>query len=135
MRNEKVNPFAVILAAVLCQVIGYLWYSPFLFGPRWMALVGKSAEELKSGGALPYVCAILGSLLISFVLAKIIYATHSNTVGQGIAMGFIIWLGFIFPVICIINIFAGRAFELTLINAGHFLADMLVAGGVLAVFR
>ena len=135
MRNEKVNYFAIILVVILCQVVGFLWYSPFFFGAQWMALVGKSAEDLKAGGGLPFVYAIMGSFLMIFILAKVIYATHSNSVGQGVAMGFILWLGFIFPTVCINNIFAGHSFELAFINSGHFLIDMLLAGGILAVFR
>src|SRR5580765_953604 len=40
MHGFDVNWLAVLVAAVLKFVIGGVWYSPPVFGPRWGAIVG-----------------------------------------------------------------------------------------------
>ncbi|TME70083.1 MAG: DUF1761 family protein, partial [Chloroflexi bacterium] len=35
--NFGVNYLAVVVAAVVALVIGFIWYSPRVFGNRWMA--------------------------------------------------------------------------------------------------
>ncbi len=59
----------LLIAAVIPIIIGFLWYSPFLFGNAWMKQSGVSEEKLKSGNMI----VILGltfvlSLMITFVL-------------------------------------------------------------------
>ena len=39
----KHNHIAIVVAVLLHQVIGFLWYSEFLFVTQWKAGVGKKA--------------------------------------------------------------------------------------------
>ena len=61
----EVNWIAVIAAAVSAFVLGGLWYGP-LFGKKWMALVGLSEEQARSGSpAGMSLSSTLGSMLAS----------------------------------------------------------------------
>ena len=40
--NFGVNYLAVVVAAVVALVIGFIWYSPPVFGNRWMAYLGTT---------------------------------------------------------------------------------------------
>ena len=60
----EINLVAVIIATVLAQAVGFLWYSPVLFGKRWMSLMGISNESKKGMGKI-FVISILSSLIMS----------------------------------------------------------------------
>ncbi len=47
---SEINLLAVLGVSVLSFIIGWLWYSPFLFGNQWIKLSGitpKMAAEMK----------------------------------------------------------------------------------------
>jgi hypothetical protein len=44
--NFGVNYLAVVVAEVVALVIGFVWYSPRVFGNRWMAYLGTTQAQL-----------------------------------------------------------------------------------------
>jgi hypothetical protein len=42
-----INYLAVLVAALVPMIIGFAWYSPALFAKKWMAILGKTEEEIK----------------------------------------------------------------------------------------
>ena len=64
-----VNYLAVLVAAVVTFVIGGIWYSRALFGPRWMAAVGKTEEECRKGNrGTALFGAFVSALMMAYVL-------------------------------------------------------------------
>jgi len=41
----EVNWIAVLVGAVAAYLLGWLWYSPKLFGTKWMAGVGITPDD------------------------------------------------------------------------------------------
>src|SRR3954452_25020352 len=77
MEIPEVNYLAVLAAAIVIFVLGGLWYSPVLFAKRWIALQGKTEEQMRAEAAsanmpLLYVGAAVTSVLIAFTLALIL---------------------------------------------------------------
>jgi len=71
--TANVNWLAVAVSAVLAYVLGYLWYSPKLFGRQWAEGVGlKQAPE-----NLP-VAAMAMQALGTFLLAWVVGVTAAN---------------------------------------------------------
>lgn len=72
--NHKLMNFPVLLiAAVVPLIIGFLWYSPFLFGNAWMKQSGVSEEKLKSGNmvlilALTFVFSLMLAMLLQLLV-------------------------------------------------------------------
>jgi hypothetical protein len=132
-----VNLWAVLGSAAATMVIGFLWYSPFLFGKLWMVLMGydpndkaKIAEMQKKAGPL-YGISMLASLLSAFVLGKIIYNLAIATWPYGMKVGFAVWAAFVATVQLTDTLFGKRPFKLFLINAGYQLVCYLVMGAIL----
>lgn len=50
MPQVAVNYLAVVVAAIIYLVVGFLWYGP-LFGRRWMALMNITPSSM-AGGAI-----------------------------------------------------------------------------------
>ncbi len=132
-----VNLWAVVGCGVACMVIGFLWYSPFLFAKPWMLAMGydpadktKVAEMQKSAGP-KYGISFLASILSAFILGKIIYHLAINTSLYGMKVGFAVWLAFVMTVQLTDKLFTNRPMKLFLINTGYQLACYLAMGAIL----
>src|SRR5690349_13548372 len=77
---QGTNYLAVLVCAVIIFMLGGLWYSPMLFAKRWVALQGKTMEEMQAAGASPrmYFQVFLCGLVISSVMATLVghFANH-----------------------------------------------------------
>ena len=60
------NWIAVIVAALVPMVIGFIWYNPMLFGNAWMKASGMTEEKMK-GGNMPVIFGV--SFVLSLLLA------------------------------------------------------------------
>lgn len=132
-----VNLLAVLSAGVACMVIGFLWYSPFLFAKPWMIAMGydpedkaRIAEMQKKAGPL-YGISFLVTLLSAFVLGKIIFHLAIATSLYGMKAGLAVWAGFVMTVQLTDKLFGNRPWELFFINTGYQLVCYLVMGAIL----
>jgi hypothetical protein len=64
----ETNFLAVLLAALVPTVVGFLYYNPKTVGGAWMKASGMTEEKIKSGNMLVI---LLASLLLSFLMAFI----------------------------------------------------------------
>ncbi len=137
---EHLNYLAVIVAALIPMIVGALWYSPALFAKRWLALMGKTDEEVRRGGAgKAYALSFVASLVMSFVLAHFIHYTFAYTQASGGLGGFKIafwaWLGFVITTGSSSVLFEGRRSGLYFLSMGYYLVSMLLMGLVLGAWR
>jgi hypothetical protein len=132
-----VNLWAVIGSAAATMVIGFLWYSPFLFAKPWMVAMGYDPEDKariaqmqKTAGPL-YGISFLASILSAFMLGKIIFHLAISTPLYGMKVGFAVWLAFVMTVQLTDKLFGNRPFKLFLINTGYQLVCYLAMGAIL----
>ncbi len=135
MKGGRVSVGGIAVVVLIQQLVGFVWYSPSLFGKMWLDHVGKSLDVLKRAGLIPYLISTLGAILLCYILSKLIYATETRTANEGLKLGFLSWLGFVFPAILVLYAFAGRSLELTFIDSGYFLVNLCLAGTILATMR
>ena len=143
-----VNYLAVLVAAVVIFILGGLWYSPVLFVKKWVALQGKTEEQMRAEAAsanmpLLYTSAFVTALITSWVMAHLLeHFAHAvdpsvmqlNAV-HGAMFGFVCWLGFAAPTSYATAIFSGQPKQLWLINTSYNLVSFMLAGLILAVWR
>jgi len=140
MELMGINLWSVLVAAVATMILGFLWYSPFLFARPWTVLMGydpndkAKIEEMQKGAGKIYGIAFVASLVSAFVLAKIIDVTTVNSVLYGMKVGFAMWLGFVTTVQLTGVLFAKQPVKLYLINSGYQLVCYLAMGAILAVW-
>lgn len=130
---SQINWLAVLLAFVANMAIGFVWYMPAVLGKRWMAAIGKTEEDLKNigGGAgiwLPMmVTAAVTAVLLAVLISKL---GLDNAVAGG-------WFALVLALVfragshVIHNGFAGRPAAVTLIDSGHDLVAVTVAGAII----
>jgi len=137
---DGIKPLAVLVAAVVCMVLGFLWYSPILFARPWTRLMGldpndkAKLDEMRKGAGKMYALSFVASLLSAIVLAKIIDVTTVTTIPYGMKVGFAVWLGFVTTVQLTGALFSKQPIKLYLINTGYQLVCYLAMGGILAVW-
>jgi hypothetical protein len=96
--------------------------------------VDQMAEERKKPGAfLPYIYALIGNIIIGWVLAGLLghLGTGQVTFRNGIVSAAFIWFGFILTTMIVNFSFSGRDRRLLVIDAGNWLIVLLVIGAVI----
>ncbi len=134
MPSVDINYLAVIAAALVNMVIGSVWYSPALFAKQWVKLTGRKMEDMKGSGS-GYTIAAVGALVQSWILAHFLHYAGATTVSKGAMIGFWLWVGFVAVTMGVNTVFAGRRKKLWAIDAGYFLAVLVINGALLAVWR
>lgn len=136
MEFAGVNYFAIILAAVVSFMFGWLWYG-VLFSKSWLAAVGKTEEETKgeSPSPTPFVIAFVAQLIMAWVLAGIIghLGPGEVTFSNGVVSAAFVWFGFVVTTLAVNHAFQGAKRELTLIDGGHWLGVLLLQGAVIGL--
>jgi hypothetical protein len=143
MQVPAVNYVAVLAAAVVMFILGGLWYSPVLFVKKWVALQGKTEEQMRAEAAsanmpLMYVSAFVSSLITAIVMAHILahmaFIMPTGAV-HGAFFGFMAWLGFAAPTSYATALFSGKPKQLWLIDSMYNLVSFALAGLILAAWR
>jgi len=137
MHFASVNWLAIFIAAAAGYGVGAAWYA--IFGKRWMAANGMTAETVKSGGTgtvISYLLAAIANVLIAVTFAGVLF--HMGGVGPSplrtaIISAVVLWLGFILSTLMVNYSFARRPPMLIAIDGGHWLAVMLVMAVILGL--
>ncbi len=143
MPVPAVNYLAVLVAAIVMFALGGLWYSPFLFARKWIALQGRTEEQERAQAAaanrpLMYVSAFVCALIIALVMAHIL--AHMSSIMptgavHGAFFGFMAWLGFAAPTSYATAVFSFKPKQLWLIDSMYNLVSFMLAGLILAAWR
>lgn len=135
----KIKYTAVVVAALAYWLLGALWYSPLLFANRFVALMHLTPEQVADAQAAGewklLVFALLNSLVLAYVLAHFIRFVGAETLGDGVKVGFWLWLGFVLTTNLETVLFESRPLGLYLISNGYHLVGLIGMGAMLAVWR
>ena len=134
MTFAPISTLAVFAAAIASFIVGAIWYG--VLGRPWMAALGWSDDQIKATRAVPVVpmlVSFVAELVMAFVLAGVIghLGPGMTTVKNGLISGAFIWAGFGVTTLVVNNAYARRSVMLAVIDAGHWLAVLLVQGAVL----
>jgi hypothetical protein len=128
MQTFPINFLALFVAAIVKSIIGMIWFSPPLFGARWIKYVQCSPEELKRGMPKALIVDVIGNFIMAFVLVHATHYAGAATAGQGAAVGFFNWLGFVAVATLFSVTFEKRPLALWAINNGFQLVGIVVMG-------
>ena len=131
------NYLAVVVAAVVVFILGWLWYMP-LFGKAYQAARGitpeMAAEGQKDMGktmAVIFIC----SVIMAWAIGSLAAYTHLVTWMQGLKLGILCWLGFALTYGLIETMTSRRKMAAFFIDAGYWLVSMALMGIVLSIWR
>ncbi|MEZ3162218.1 DUF1761 domain-containing protein [Microbacterium sp. BWT-B31] len=134
----EINYWAVLVCTVASMVVGSVWYTPKVFGNRWMRLAKVTPADTNVGAWLPIIVSIALSFLLAWVLAgSIAIAWHFYGGGylwSAIVTSLTLWAGFTAGRIIVHDIFEGRPSSLTVLNIAHELVTVFVMALILGLW-
>ena len=160
----EINFIALLVAAIVTLVVGFIWYHPKVFGTIWMKENNFTAEDLKKGNMLKiFGLTYLFSLMITMILMALTihqsgafgmiggppmldhakpsftafmtdYGTAYRTFKHGALHGFMAGLFFALPLIGINGLFERKSWKYILIHAGFWAVCLTLMGGIVCAF-
>ncbi len=134
-----VNWLAVLVAALAYFVIGAVWYAPPVFGAMWMAAGGMTREQTEGGPpAAIFAVPLVGSVLAALAIGMLAVASGTDTLSEGIVLGFIVAIGFALAISLVTATFESTKPKPMLwgaVNAGYHIVGTVVAGAIIGAWR
>ncbi|SFD10524.1 DUF1761 domain-containing protein [Flavobacterium phragmitis] len=160
----KINFVALLISAIVTLVVGFIWYSPKVFGTIWMKENNLTQEELRKGNMLKiFGLTYIFSLMITMTLMSLTihqsgaigmvggpplidsakpsfaafmadYGMAYRTFKHGALHGFMSGLFFAFPLIGINGLFERKSWKYIFIHTGYWLITLTLMGGIVCGF-
>lgn len=138
MIPADINIWAILASAAAHMVLGFLWFSPWIFGKVWMRALGLTPEDCEKmrqkGMGKTYVLAFLSAFVTACVMALLIGALQVESLDFGLIVGALVWLGFVMTATSGSVIFEGRRPALYWISGGFSLVSLLAMSAILTLW-
>jgi len=155
------NYLAILVAAIVPIVLGFLWYNPILFGNVWMRESGMTEDKMKGGNmAVIFIVSLLLSLLLSFFTQFLVihqtgavqmiggdptvegilpsfqafmddYGSAFRTYKHGALHGVLAGVFIVLPILGINGLFERQSWKHILVNAGYWTVALTIMGAIL----
>ncbi len=131
MAFAGISYLAILLATLAAFIIGSAYYGAI--GKQWMK--AARIDEAKFTPRL-LINSIVCELIMAFFLAGVIGHLGDGQVTpyNGVVTGFFIWLGFIATTLAVNHRYQGFGWDLTVIDAVHWLLVLVAMGAVIGWF-
>ncbi len=128
-----VSYVAIVIAAVVGFIFGAAYYG--VLSKPWMkaARIAPTDGGPAMPGASLLITSLICELVIAWTLAGIIghLGPGQVTVWNGIVTAFLVWLGFMATTLAVNQRYEGFGWDLTIIDAGHWLGVALIMGAII----
>ena len=133
--NFGVNYLAVVVAAIVALVVGFVWYSPRVFGNRWMAYLGTTQAQLGNPGPTGMAVGVVASLINAWVIAVLGLNLGGKALTDGVLLGILVWLGFMATITAAQISFEKKPWGLWILNNGHNVIVQVIMSAIVTVWR
>jgi Protein of unknown function (DUF1761) len=132
----EINWLAVLASTVVFAVLGGLYFSVIVAKPYAIAL-GNEHKELPKPGPIFIVGPLISSLIVVITSAVLLKALSVESLGDGIAFGLIVGIGYLVAQTfnIAINPNFPRPILYGLINAPYFIICAVVASIILTLWQ
>lgn len=142
MEDLSINWIALVVAAIVPILTGFIWYHTKVFGIAWMRESGMTEEKAKQMNpaktfGLAIVCAFLIAL---FLWPQVLlgggpgephgvdpYVTFKHGAFHGALIGVLLVL----PVFATNALFEQKSFKYVAINVGYWIVTLAIMGGII----
>jgi hypothetical protein len=135
----EVSWIGIVLAVVAAMVVGFIWYSPGVFGNTWQRLAGLDSDKAKKGMVGPMAATVIGAVLTAYILAHTAYLSHAffknSFFMDSVNTAFWLAIGISATTLLIHNSFEHKPWKLTAISIGNRIVSLIVMGAVIGLFK
>lgn len=133
------NFIAILVASLGSMVLGGIWYSPKVFGKKYMSLVGSksadcSSQEKKKGMLRGYIVMFFMGMVQAAVLYLLLIITRAGSFRDMMTLAFLVWAGFQLAGIVTDNTWKMNSHKLTIIDATYALFSTILTIILLTLF-
>lgn len=129
---KGINWIAVIVAVVLLEALGFLWYGP-LFGDAWMAAYGREVDMTNATTMM--ALGVVNTLIVVLGLSWLLRGLGAASLGSAVMVSLAAWFFFSFTTQALEYLYMGMSLNFVLINMGYLLVAFLLAGAVLSLVK
>ena len=129
----SINYLAVLVAALSTFLLGGLWYSPVLFGPKWQREAGDPRTRKDKHPAQVFGISFLFALIAAFAYAWLV--PPAIDVAHAAIQGLVAGAGIVAASFGINYQFANRSGVLWLIDGGYHTVQFAIYGIILGLWR
>ena len=134
----EVNYLAVIIAAVVSLLFGFLWYGP-IFGKAWMRLNGVTKKDIeaskKKGMVFPMFLHLIGNLISVFAFGVLAGSLGLVGIGSYLVLGLILSVGFFLSTTLLGSVlWDNKPWGLYLLNAVYWIINLEIVAIILSLF-
>ena len=134
---NKVNPLAVIVAAIVDWFVQAGWFTAFK--PTYTAGLGLTPQQVAESDAHPdpwmFVTAFVANLVMALVIAKVISWVGQWSATRGARIGLVLGFGIAFCAMATANVFEQRPLSFILISAGYPVLGCVIMGAILGAWK
>jgi hypothetical protein len=134
--SSDVNWVAILVTATAGFMVGGLWY--IVLGKPWTRVSGLGPDQLRVGAALAYGLGFVCTFVMAYVMARLtdyVFKVQNKTIGNGLLLGLMIWIGFVATTGLTNDLFGRRPLVRWVIESGHHLVVLLLMGAMLAYWQ
>ncbi len=135
MEKQKINHLAVWICAALQFAVSGIWYSPLMFGDKWLELMKKPAEYFQPASPIPFALAIASAILACYAIAWLFRGLRVVCAFKGLQLAVIIWFVFLLLPHLTISGFSMTGYSLAVLTSGDVLIAYVVTGLILGGWR
>jgi hypothetical protein len=138
LSTVSVNYLAVLVAALVAYVIGFLWHGP-VFGSVWMNLAKITPQQMeearKKSMAKPMILAFIQQLILVCVSAHFLVMLGVTDIAGALTFTVWAWLGFIVTTSFNGYLWENKSLPLFLFNIAYHFVALAAANIVLVLWK
>jgi hypothetical protein len=132
---KGVNWIAVIVATVLLEVLGFLWYGP-LFGAAWTAaMANPPVTEAATAMNMKMGLGVVNTLIVVLGLDWLLRRLGAAGLTAAVMVPLAAWFFFSFTTQALEYLYMGMTLNFVAINMGYLLAAFVIVGATLSLVK
>ncbi len=127
---------AFVVALVVSQILGFIWYGNFMFAKPWTKAIGKTAKQLRAGAnPTVYIYSVVGAAFMLLVLSNVLRWSGVSEPAPAAGVALLIWLGFVATSSAMNTAFEERGWPLWAIDNGYHVVNAILSAVILTSIK
>jgi hypothetical protein len=137
---QNINYTVTIIAAAIGMGVGFIYFSPWVFGKQWLK-VRTGSHEVLAAKFKPnrpmtgvWVLTALGKIVSAFIIAALFNSLIVTSIGGMVVLALCLWLGFVVPVKLTDYLFSGDNLACFVLSIGYELVAVLLMTLIIGIW-